>query len=89
MRLFLCREITIEMEPVLKSEGFQVYIYEEDEHPPPHCHVIFSNGDQVVVGLPFLNLMYGGRLKRSEKKFLKKNINKLCDDWEQKHPLTR
>ena len=65
--------------------GIVAYIY-DDEHPPPHCHVFYSNNEEVVVGLPFLNVLHGGRLTKKGREFLKANMNELCDLWEEKHP---
>jgi hypothetical protein len=65
--------------------GSTVYIY-DDEHPPPHCHVVLSDKEEIVVGLPFLNVMFGGKLTKKMRGFLKANMNQLCDTWEQKHP---
>ena len=71
---------------VLSKDGFSVYIY-DDEHPPPHCHVIFKNNDEVVIGLPFLNTKYGKTITKKVKHFLEDNIDVLLDAWDDKHPL--
>lgn len=70
---------------VLSSDGFAVYIY-DDEHPPPHCHVIFSNSDEVVVKLPLLTGMYGKGVDKKIKKFLLNNLDTLLSVWDSKHP---
>jgi hypothetical protein len=70
---------------VLDSECFAVYIY-DDEHPPPHCHLIFNNGDEVVVGLPMLDAWYGKALKKRVRKVLEENLDQLADAWDSKHP---
>jgi hypothetical protein len=70
---------------VLDSDCFAVYIY-DDEHPPPHCHLIFSDGEEVVVGLPFLNVWYGKSIRRKVRQYLEENIDLLVDIWEIKHP---
>lgn len=70
---------------VLESAGLAVYIY-DDEHPPPHCHIVFSDGEEVVVGLPFLNVWFGRTIKRRVKKLLEINLELLVSTWETKHP---
>lgn len=70
---------------VLSMQGCNIYIY-DDEHPPPHCHVIFNDGSETVVGLPFLDCWYGKTLKKKLKRFLEEHIDQLIDVWENKHP---
>ncbi len=70
---------------VLDGESFAVYIY-DDEHPPPHCHLIFNNGDDFIIGLPFLNVWFGKSIKKKIRKFLEQNLDLLVDTWENKHP---
>ena len=48
---------------ILDLDGVAVYIY-DDEHPPPHCHLVFGNGEEVVVGLPFLDVWFGKSIKK-------------------------
>lgn len=70
---------------VLDSDAFVVYIY-DDEHPPPHCHLIFNNSEEVVVGLPMLNVWYGRSITKKVRRFLEDNIDQLVDTWDSKHP---
>lgn len=70
---------------VIDADGFAVYIY-DDEHPPPHCHVIYANGDEIVVGLPFLDVWFGGSIKKKVRKCLEDNLDLLLDTWDNKHP---
>lgn len=70
---------------VLGSSGFNVYIYDND-HPPPHCHVVYSNNEKTIVGLPLLQVIYGKPLKKTVRKYLEDNIDALADIWELKHP---
>ena len=69
---------------ILTSNGFAVYIY-DDEHPPPHCHVIFNNDDEVVVGLPFLECWYGKTITKKVKRYLEDNLEILLETWDNKH----
>lgn len=71
---------------VIDADGFAVYIY-DDEHPPPHCHVIYNNEDEVVISLPFLEVLYGKKIKRRVRRVLENNLDLLLDTWDDKHPL--
>jgi hypothetical protein len=70
---------------ILDGDGFAVYIY-DNEHPPPHCHIIYANKRKVVAGLPLLNGMYGTTVDRLLKKYLTENLELLTETWESKHP---
>lgn len=66
---------------VLKQDNFKVYIY--TDHNPPHCHVLFSDGNSMVLSLPFLEPLYGGQLKREIKGILLENLDLLCEKWDE------
>ncbi len=70
---------------IVDSDGFSVYIYDH-EHPPPHCHVKFNNGEEVVVGLPLLDVWFGKSIKKRVRKCLEQNLDLLTDTWDEKHP---
>ena len=70
---------------ILEGEGYAVHIYDED-HPPPHCHIIYADKKIVVAGLPFLNALYGGKVDRKLKRFLNDNLEFLTTEWDARHP---
>lgn len=69
---------------VFTIENCSVYIY-DDDHPPPHCHVRFKGGEEIVVGLPLLNPWYGKALDRNTRGILEEHLEKLVEVWESKH----
>ncbi|MDP9046981.1 MAG: DUF4160 domain-containing protein [Bacteroidota bacterium] len=70
---------------VLDGDGCAIYIYDE-EHPPPHCHVIYTDKSEIVVGLPFLEGWYGKNVGRKLKRFLNENLETLTEAWDKRHP---
>jgi tyrosine-protein phosphatase YwqE len=70
---------------IFSESDFKIYVY-DDEHPPPHCHVIFNNGTELCITLPLLTEMFGKTIKKSVRKFLEKNIEVLVEEWEKRNP---
>jgi hypothetical protein len=68
---------------VLQFDNFAVYIYAD--HAPPHCHLRFSDGADMIVSLPNLNSLTGDgkRLKKVVKELLIENIDFLCTKWDE------
>lgn len=71
--------------PFVESDNFSVYVYDED-HPPPHCHVRFSNGKELVVTLPLLKPLHGGKLDKRVRRVLSENLDQLVSEWERLNP---
>ncbi len=67
---------------VLQYDNFAVYIY--SDHAPPHCHVRFSDGDELIIALPSFKTLAGGKnLKRNIKELLMENLDFLCTKWDE------
>ena len=66
---------------VTENGRFGVYVY-ANEHPPPHCHLRYGNGDDISVLLPTMVPMYGAVIDKKDKEFLVKNIKIITDAWE-------
>lgn len=73
---------------VLSGSGFGVYIY-DDEHPPPHCHIIFNDDEELVITLPLLMEMFGKPIPKKVSRYLTEHLLELIDVWETKHPETK
>ena len=71
---------------ILEKDGVAVYIY-DNEHPPPHCHLVFSNGEEKIVGLPLLDVWFGKSIKKWIRNYLEENIETLLNTWDEKHPI--
>lgn len=71
--------------PFIESDCFGVYVYDED-HPPPHCHVIFTDGEEVVVTLPLLQPLHGKKLDKKTKRVLTQKLDQLVDEWDRLNP---
>ncbi len=70
---------------ILTGDNFGVYIY-DDDHPPPHCHIIFKNQEDLVITLPLLNEMFGKVIPKKVRNLLLNNLDDLIIYWETKHP---
>lgn len=68
---------------VLQFDNFSVYIYAD--HAPPHCHLRFSDGEDIIVSIPGFKTLTGDgkRLKKSIKELLIENIDFLCTKWDE------
>lgn len=69
---------------IIEGDSYGVYIY--IDHPPPHCHVRHSNGDESIVGLPLLDLLTGVRLNKKIYDDLISNMDLITDKWEELNP---
>ncbi|MGB7290960.1 MAG: DUF4160 domain-containing protein [Thermodesulfobacteriota bacterium] len=76
------------MPRILNYKQYEIYIYSEStgKHHLPHCHVRYSDGE-ILVSLPTLDVIVGDKLlPKGVKKFLKKNLEKLCGAWDELNP---
>ena len=69
------------MMKIIESRNFKVYVFPND-HPPPHCHVIFNDGSEICVGILFIDSWYGGKISRKVRKVLLENIDELANAWD-------
>ena len=71
------------------SDGIlAIYVYSSEamqRHHSPHCH-IRSTGGEIVVALPTLVIIVGGKLSKRAKSLLTENLDKICDAWNQLNP---
>jgi len=72
---------------VLHDDFFVIYVYSEalNKHHMPHCHVRSPDGD-IVVALPTLTVLVGGKLSKRAKNLLLENIDKICEAWNKLNP---
>ncbi|MDA9554647.1 DUF4160 domain-containing protein [Pelobium sp.] len=62
---------------VLQLENFTVHIY--SSHPPPHCHLKFNDGEEILVALPTIKKIAGEKtLTKEIKNCLLENIDFIC-----------
>jgi len=62
---------------VLKFNDFTVHIY--TTYPPPHCHVRFNDGEEILVSIPAFTKIAGNRaLTREIEACLLENIDFIC-----------
>jgi len=68
---------------ILKFDRFSIVIY--GGVAPPHCHIRFPQGDDVIISLPTFSALAGDRtLITSEiKKQLFENIDFICNKWDE------
>lgn len=66
---------------VLKGPNFDIYVYKD--HAPPHCHVRFRNGKEVVVKLFTLEPLYGEKVSKAIKKCITDNLDFLFNKWDE------
>ena len=61
---------------------YKVYIYAND-HNPPHCHVICSDGEEQLITIPDLKVLIGADLNRQVKNLLIENLEKMIIIWDE------
>lgn len=66
---------------VVESDNFNVYVF-PNEHPPPHCHIIYNDETEVCVGIIFIDSLYGAKISRKVRKVIIENIDELADAWD-------
>jgi hypothetical protein len=70
---------------IVGNDIFGIYIYPND-HPPPHCHVRYKNGDDISVDIPLIIARYKAQISKPETLMIEENIEKLCSEWERLNP---
>ncbi len=71
---------------IFRNQTFAIYIRGID-HPPPHCHVRFTDGSQVCVMIPFVEPMYGATITWEVREAILNNLDALADAWDLLHPI--
>ncbi|MBB5624104.1 hypothetical protein HDE69_005201 [Pedobacter cryoconitis] len=62
---------------VLSTDKFTVHIF--TDHPPPHCHVRFMDGEEILVTVPSFKKIAGEKtLTKEIKDCLLDNIDYIC-----------
>jgi hypothetical protein len=67
------------------NKHIKIKVYAND-HPPPHCHLIRSDGSVIRFALPTLVILTGPELTRIEKEMILKSIDKICAEYEKLNP---
>ena len=67
------------------NKHIKIKVYAND-HPPPHCHLIRTDGSVTRVALPTLLILTGLELSRSEKEMILEKIDKICAEYEKLNP---
>ena len=72
---------------VVSDDLFAIYVYSEamHKHHLPHCHVRSPDGEIVVI-LPTLSVLVGGKLSKRAKSLLLENIDQICEAWNKLNP---
>ncbi|RZJ48869.1 MAG: DUF4160 domain-containing protein, partial [Chryseobacterium sp.] len=71
---------------IFGNNKFKVYIYKD--HPPPHCHVIMSNGDTICITLPLIESLYGEIISREIRRAIEDKLDDLIDAWDNLNPIS-
>lgn len=71
---------------VLSDSNFKVYVYAND-HPPPHCHVVFTDGTSISVNIPLIKPMYGATISKEVKNAIEEVLDTICDAWDSLNPI--
>lgn len=66
---------------VISKARFKIKVYPND-HPPPHCHVIYKDGSDVSVDIPLISPRYGATIPREVEEAIAKDLEKLCAMWD-------
>jgi CRISPR/Cas system CSM-associated protein Csm2 small subunit len=65
---------------VVKGKNFGVYVY--SDHPPPHCHVRYSDEKDIQVDIPMIIPRFGETISREVKEIIQEHLDELIDAWE-------
>lgn len=60
---------------------FKIYVYSND-HNPPHCHVIASDGTKWIISIPDLKVIVGEEPPRQLKDFLLEYLEEILKTWD-------
>jgi|GEM_PF-1779195 hypothetical protein len=71
---------------ILTNSNFKIYVYPND-HPPPHCHVVFRDGTDITVDLPLIEVRYGAKISKEIKVAIEEALDKICDAWDALNPI--
>lgn len=63
---------------VLQWNNFSVHLY--SNHPPPHCYIRFSDGEEILVSVPTFKKIAGERVLTEEiKVYLSEHLDFICN----------
>lgn len=65
---------------VVSGNNFNIYVYKD--HPPPHCHVRFSDNSEILVSLPLAEPLHGGTISKEIEESIFSNLNPLTEMWD-------
>jgi hypothetical protein len=71
---------------VLSNRNFKIYVYPND-HPPPHCHVVFRDGSDISVDVPLIEPRYGAKISKEVKIAIEEALDEICDTWDTLNPM--
>lgn len=71
---------------VLNGNNFKIYVYPND-HPPPHCHVVFRDGSDITVDVPLIEPRYGATIDKDIRNAIEDALDKICDAWDALNPI--
>ncbi|MBL1214682.1 MAG: DUF4160 domain-containing protein [Ignavibacteriae bacterium] len=66
---------------IIEKDHIKIYVYSND-HPPPHCHVIFSDGSEVSVDVPLIEPRYNATISKEIYTLIFDNLERICKEWE-------
>ena len=70
---------------IATGSNCSIHIYPRD-HPPPHCHVRFSDGTEVLVDLPLIQVRFGKEISDEVRRLIEDKLDTICDLFDQWHP---
>ncbi len=71
---------------IYSTSYFGIYVWGGD-HPPPHCHVRFTDGSIVSVTIPLMEPMYGATISSELRRAIEDNLDTIADRWDALHPI--
>lgn len=71
---------------VFNNNRLKIYVYAGD-HPPPHCHVVFRDGNSASIDIPLIEARYGYKLSVEVRDIIEINLDKICEAWEKLNPM--
>lgn len=64
---------------------FRIRVYAGD-HPPPHCHVRWSDGSESLVEIPNVRVIAGKKLTKEAESMIREHIDEICDEYDLLNP---
>lgn len=67
------------------TKHIKIFVHDFD-HPPPHCHVLRSNGVETRVTIPTMMILTGPKLSGTEEDLILDKLDELCDEFDRLNP---